>query len=237
MKLHRFYVHEMHNRFGPIALGEVVWMHDEKLLNQWQKVLRYRLGDELVLFNDSEERLYKITVSEQGSVQLKMKTELTRVLPNKKVYLLWSLLKKDKNDWVMQKATEIGVHKLIPIIADRSEKTGFNIERAKKIIIEASEQCGRGDIPEIREPILIDEAISEYKDTPLYICEQHSNQDNEEQFVLLDRCGLLIGPEGGWSDREKILFANIGLPHINLGKFTLRAETASVIGVARLLSG
>ncbi len=236
MKLHRFYVHEMHNRFGPIALGEVVWMHDEKMLNQWQKVLRYRVGDELVLFNDSEERLYKITVSEQGSVQLKMETELSRVVPDKKVYLLWSLLKKDKNDWVLQKATEIGVHKLIPIIADRSEKTNFNTERAKKIVVEASEQCGRADIPEVREPVLIDEALSEYQDAPLFICEQHSKQDNEVQLISLDKCGLLIGPEGGWTDREKIMFQNFDLPHINLGKFTLRAETASVVGVARLLS-
>ncbi len=236
MKLHRFYVHEMHNRFGPIALGEVVWMHDDKMLNQWQKVLRFRVGDELVLFNDSEERLYKITVSEQGSVQLKMETELARIVPSKKVYLLWALLKKDKNDWVLQKATEIGVHKLIPIIADRSEKTGFNIERARKIIIEASEQCGRGDIPDIREPVFIDEAIAEYQDAPLFICEQQSKNGNNEQLARLDKCGLLIGPEGGWSDREKTLFENFDLPQVNLGKFTLRAETASVVGLARLLS-
>ncbi len=235
MKLHRFYIHEMHNRFGDIALGKEVWVHDEAYLHQWLHVLRYRIGDQLIIFNDEEERLYKIVKIEgDTSVKLELITELERTLPKKEVYLLWSVLKKDKNDWVIQKAVELGVQKLVPILAERSEKTGLNVERAEKIIIEAAEQCGRGDIPEIREPITLHEALEEYKDLPLFICEQHDSTDIAPQE--LEKVGVLIGPEGGWTDVEKEHFKTSSLPHIAISAFTLRAETAAVVAVSKLLN-
>jgi hypothetical protein len=101
MRLHRFYVGGMHDKWGPLELDHVLWVHDERLLNQWLKVLRYRPGDELVLFNDETERIYKITKVEfPHSVHLELVTELDRKQPEKHLYLLWSLLKKDKNTWI-----------------------------------------------------------------------------------------------------------------------------------------
>jgi 16S rRNA (uracil1498-N3)-methyltransferase len=125
------------------------------------------------------------------------------------------------------------VHKFVPIIAARSEKTDINLDRAQKIIVEAAEQCGRGDIPELREPIGLHEALEEYKDLPLYICEQHST--SAQAMLELEKVGVLIGPEGGWTDEEKELFASLQLPHIMLSTFTLRAETAAVVAVANIL--
>lgn len=236
MKLHRFYIQEMHNKFGDIPMGEIVWVHDENILRQWLRVLRYRIGDELVVFNDEEERLYKIAEISENSVKLEMITQLERKIPRKKIYLFWSVLKKDKNDWVLQKATELGVHKFIPVIAERSEKTGINLDRATKILIEASEQCGRSDIPQIREPVSLSEALSEYgNQLQLIICEQES--ENIIDVSGLDSVGLLVGPEGGWSDAEKQLFQEKNLLHIAISNFTLRAETAAVVGVAKLMSG
>lgn len=230
MKLHRFYIHEMHNKYGKINMSEAVWIHDEGLLNQWLKVLRYRKGDELVLFNDQEERLYKISdIEYPHSVKLMMITELERKLPTKKITLIWSILKKDKNDWVIQKATEIGVRDLVPVISDRSEKTNINIDRAKKIIVEASEQCGRSDIPIIREPILLSEALAEYSSN-LFICEQGGNNNIDNNF---DEAKLLIGPEGGWSDNEKVRFKELSLNHLAISNFTLRAETAAIVAISK----
>lgn len=234
MKLHRFYIHEMHNKYGSIELGESVWIHNEHLLNQWLKVLRFKIGDELVLFNDKEERLYSIKDIEfPHSVKLKLVTELERTLPSKKIILIWAILKKDKNDWVMQKATELGVHELVPIISERSEKLNINTERAQKIITEAAEQCGRANIPIIREPILLHEALEEYGKLNLYVCEQHNQQLNNN--ISNDVACALVGPEGGWSDDEKAEFENRNLNHIKLSDFTLRAETAAVIAVSKLL--
>ncbi|HUP26055.1 MAG TPA: RsmE family RNA methyltransferase, partial [Candidatus Limnocylindrales bacterium] len=141
--------------------------------------------------------------------------------------------KKDKNDWVLQKCTELGVSHFIPLLADRSEKTGFNSERASKIVIEAAEQCGRGDIPAIREPMTVQTALTDYGDkTHLYICEQDGADSLE---MGQESAGVLIGPEGGWSDSEKQLFQQSGINHLNLHDFTLRAETACITAVTKLI--
>ena len=168
----------------------------------------------------------------QLSVNLSLLTEQKRILPKIHVYLLWALLKKDNNELIIQKATELGVRNFVPIIAERSQKTSLNIDRAKKIIIEATEQCGRADIAEIREPILISEALAEYQDLPLYVCERGEYATNIDQ---LKKIGLLIGPEGGWSDAEKALFNKLNLAVLNIASFTLRAETAAIIAVSKLL--
>lgn len=234
MTLHRFYVGGVHDKWGPLNLERQIWMHEERLLNQWLRVLRFRVGDQLIMFNDDVERIYKINKIEYPhSVHLELVTECNRILPSKHVYLFWSLLKKDKNDWVIQKATELGVRNFVPIIADRSEKTGFDIERAHKIIVEAAEQCGRADIPTIREPITIATAIAEYaSEIPLMICERGEDRID---ITNLDAVAVLVGPEGGWSENERQLFKEAGLAHISLGEFVLRAETASIAAVTKVM--
>lgn len=227
MKLHRFYVNPN------TALKHNFWLHDEKILHQWKRVLRFQAGQQVVLFDGLEkERLYRLESLSDKEAHLALITDMVRQVPNKNIYLLWSLLKKDKNDWVLQKCTELGVSHFVPLLADRSEKTGFDVERANKIIIEASEQCGRGDIPNVREPMNVITAIHEFKGKiPLLVCEQG---DNETQ-ANLDEAGLLIGPEGGWTDAEKQLFAEEHLTQLVLHDFTLRAETASIVATSKLL--
>lgn len=232
MKLHRFYVGSVHDKWGPLELDHVMWIHDDRLLNQWLRVLRFRPNDQLVLFNDETERIYKITKIEfPHSVHLELVTELERKIPSKHIYLLWSLLKKDKNDWVLQKGTELGVRNFVPIIAERSEKTGFVIERAHKILVEAAEQSGRADIPDVREPITTATAVAEYTNMPLLICEQG---EQSVDVKALEAAALLIGPEGGWSAAERQLFIDNNIQHIALSPFTLRAETAAIIAAAQI---
>jgi 16S rRNA (uracil1498-N3)-methyltransferase len=235
MKLHRFYVEKVHDKAGRLELDRQVWIHDAGLLNQWLKVLRFKVGDQLSLFNDDTERLYTITnIESSQSVLLTMVTELQRQIPQKHIYLLWSLLKSDKNEWIVQKATELGVKDLVPIIAKRSAKTGLNLERCQKIIIEAAEQCGRADIPKIREPLGLEAALSEYNHLPLFICEQSPQANNLS--AVADELGILIGPEGGWDESEKALFKAKNLPHLNLSDLTLRAETAAIAAVTIVLA-
>lgn len=233
MKIHRFYVGKINTKMGLLELDNNIWIHDERLLQQWLYVLRFRVGDQLVLFNEQTERLYEISkIEAPHSVNLSLLTEQKRILPKVHVYLLWALLKKDNNELIIQKATELGVRNFVPIIAERSQKTDLNLERAKKIIIEATEQCGRADIAEIREPILLGEALAEYQSLPLYVCDRGESTTNIDQ---LEKMGLLIGPEGGWSEAEKALFKKLNLPVLNIASFTLRAETAAIIAVSKLL--
>jgi 16S rRNA (uracil1498-N3)-methyltransferase len=229
MRIHRFYVGK------DTALKRDFWLHDQRLIHQWRNVLRMQAGQEVVLFDGvGEDRLYKIAELTDKEAHLQMVTELERKTPAKEIYLLWSLLKKDKNDWVLQKCTELGVSHFVPLIAERSEKTGFNLERAEKIVIEAAEQCGRSDIPAVRDPITIATAIEELKDkTDLYICEQ--GEESTTTSVSDQPNGIFIGPEGGWSEAEMQLFKNQNLKHLNLHDFTLRAETAAVAAVTKLV--
>ena len=230
MRLHRYYCPT-----DEAELDKEIWIHKPELLKQWIKVLRYKLGDQLILFNGiNEDRQYQITAIQDTGVHLSLVTELALNIPKKNIYLFWSLLKKDKNDWVIQKCTELGVRHFIPIIADRSEKTGFNIERAKKIIIESSEQCGRSDIPSVREPMSIEHAIDGYaKKVQLIVADKHDS--STEQNFENEHIGVFVGPEGGWSENEKTIFTNKKLDILNLHDFTLRAETACVTSVSRLV--
>jgi len=137
-------------------------------------------------------------------------------------------------EWVVEKATELGVSKIVPVVSDRSEKKGFNLERARKIAVEASEQCGRGDVPLIdNSQKIIDISLND-----------------QEKFIVFDSSGvpfdssllstnyrllsILVGPEGGWSDKEIERFKEAKMEIFNLGKLTLRAETAAVVALTKL---
>lgn len=227
-RVHRFYVGE------ELELKHSFWLHDDRLLNQWNRVLRYQSGQSVLLFDGvAVDRLYKIVEIKPDEAHLELITDYDRQLPSKDIYLLWSLLKKDKNDWVLQKGTEIGVTHFIPLLAERSEKTGFDPERALRIVIEAAEQCGRSDIPTVREQMLISTALDHIgAKVPLMICEQGGAMP---EAAGNKQCGVLIGPEGGWSDHERELFKTYNIPELGLGDFTLRAETAAVTAAAHLM--
>lgn len=224
MRVHRFYTGE------ELKLKKDFWLHDEALLWQWNKVLRFREGQEVILFDGLEtDRLYKIVALKKTEAHLQMITELERNIPEKNVYLFWSLLKKDNNDHVLQKATELGVSNFVPILSERSIRKEFNILRARKIVTEAAEQCGRSNIPHVREPIHLEKALEEYKDKlELLVC----HQGTERSKVEADKVGVLIGPEGGWSSAELELFESLGLKHIAISQFVLRAETAAIVAAS-----
>lgn len=226
MKIHRFYVPNLTDEHE-------FWFDDSNHIRQWTKVLRFRPGQVVVLFDGKQhDRLYKITDISSMAAHLSMVTQLERKLPKKDIYLLWALLKKDKNDWVLQKATELGVSHFVPLLAARCDKTGFNVDRAHKIIIEAAEQCGRSDIPAVREPMKVESAIEHFKGkVPLLVCQE----GGAETRTNLQSAAILVGPEGGWSDAEKQLFKGVNCSVLNLHDFTLRAETAAVAAITKLL--
>ena len=231
MKMHRFYVYDT-------ELKHDFWLKDSTLFHQWTRVLRFDAGREVVLFNDKrQERLYKIAQIGDDAVHLELVTDLKPKCPITDIYLCFSLLKKDKNEWVLQKATELGVSHFVPLLCDRTEKTGFDLARVTKIVIEASEQCGRTDIPRVREPIHLHKVIEElHGKVKLFVAEQGSpdiqplvsNPQSSESLAIL------LGPEGGWTDSEKQLFIDKNIKHLSLSEFTLRAETACVAAAALL---
>lgn len=218
-KIHRFYTPDL-------ELKKDFWLHDPAILWQWNKVLRFSENQEVVLFDGLQtDRLYKIVKLDKTEAHLQMITEYEPKLPSKHVYLFWSLLKKDNNELILQKATELGVSNFVPLITDRTIKKEFNLERARKIVEEAAEQCGRSDIPKVREPIHIKKALPEYNEVKIYIC----HQCNKVGKLTDEKIGFVIGPEGGWTTEELDFFEQAGYEHVGLSDFTLRAETAAII--------
>ena len=230
---HRFFTGKITTKEGVFELRENIWVQDKELVNQVLRVLRLRSGEEIILFDGlGTERLYKIDVIEDKAFHLIHVTDYEPKYPKRKVNLAFSMLKKDKNEWVIQKATELGVTRILPLITVRTEKTGFDSERAEKIAIEASEQCGRHSIPFINDPQDLESVIGQMQQS-MRLCvadmdgEAFVDDGNEEVLVL-------VGPEGGWSDKERDYFAQHSIPRINLGSFTLRAETACIAAVQLL---
>lgn len=247
MKQHRFYLSSLGEFDTPLVV------HDARLVHQWHKVLRFRPNDSVILFDGTaQEAQYRILSLDVRQATLEYVASIERRVPARAVYLAWALLKKDKNDWIIQKATELGVTHFVPLLADRSARSDLavsRLERWEKIAIEAAEQCGRSDIPSIREPLTVHAAIDSLKDkAEFYICEQNQQETgdsgqatantkqatSDRRHVTQDTAGILIGPEGGWSDAEKELFLSNNMQHMNLGKFTLRAETAAIIATGKL---
>src|SRR3989344_3057867 len=152
MRLHRFYVLQ--------PLGEEVVINDVSTIKQWTKVFRYKKADFVVLFDGvGSDGTYSIeSISPKECVLLRAKVSPSYI-PEKKLTLYISVIKKDNFELVIQKATELGVTTIIPIIGERSEKKNLNGERLNKIAIESSEQCGRGDIPTILPIISLSEVL------------------------------------------------------------------------------
>lgn len=227
MRLHRFYTG------SDIKLQKNFWLHDEAILWQWNKVLRFKPGQEAILFDGiGTERLYKISDLSKKEAHLELITELKPRMPKKHLYLFWSLLKKENNEYIIQKCTEIGVSNFVPLLSERTIKKDFNLERARKIAVEASEQCGRINIPVIREPLHLEKALQEYKDKiEMFVC----HMGGQTSITESDKAGVLIGPEGGWSEAEQKMFSAAGVNTLGLGDFTLRAETAAIVAASKLL--
>lgn len=232
--MQRFYIGDITSKAGKLELVSSFWLNDERIVHQVIHVLRMRAGDSFVLFDGKgEEVLYKIEAVDLPAVHLKSVTHIEPLHPTKHVTLAWGLLKKDKSEWVVQKATELGVTRFLPMITDRTEKTGFDYDRMKMIAIEASEQCGRHTIPDIHEPQSLHEVIGQFKDNTLLMVANmggHYVIDSSSDAAL-----VLVGPEGGWSDAEIELFNTLHLPTLGLGNFTLRAETAAIAAVQKLV--
>lgn len=230
MRLHRFYVSQ--------PLGEDVVIKDVSVINQWSKVFRYKEGDFVILFNgDSSEYYFCIRSLKNKECTLKLEKTIPSFIPTKKINLYLSVIKKDNFELVVQKATELGVHAIIPILGDHSEKKGLNEERLRKIAIEASEQCGRGDIPHLYPITTLKEALeSNLSEANSLVLQMGglSFSDKKLEDILKNSSAInvFIGPEGGWSENEIETFKNKGLTFVSLGETVLRAETAAITACA-----
>lgn len=231
MRLHRFFIEE---RIAPdIRLS----IKDRKLLHQWTHVLRFKVGNEVVLFDGfgMDHRCELATLSEREAICMVRESTKNDVGVAQQLCLFISLIKKERFEWLLEKATELGVAQIRPLVADRSEVKKFNLERAKDIVKEAAEQSGRGSLPALYEPMELNNVFKEYQFFKSIAFDPHGEPFKKDGYGTEGKLGAFIGPEGGWSARELEFFREKKIPVYSLGSPTLRAETAAVAVTALLL--
>ncbi len=237
MRLHRFYVNDSVKQQ---PLGEEIVVDDVSTIKQWSKVFRYKQGDSVILFDGHQKDCtYEIdSISTKEAKLHLVSLKETFPLP-KNITLYLSLIKKDNFELAVQKCTELGVSTIIPVLTERSEKKSLNMERLRNIAIEASEQCGRGDVPVISEITTLEEAFSSKDAEALHIVAAMGgvscSSAEGERLLNSKALTIWIGPEGGWGEGDKAIFAQGGTTSMSFGSTVLRAETAAIVGVGFLL--
>ena len=214
-------------------------------LNHLRRVLRLRPQDRVVVFDDAgceHEGIIRSLSEDRGEIEIIRSYQVNNESPLKTTLAL-GLTKGEKMDWVVEKATELGVHTVVPFLSDytipklNERKMAQRSERWQKIALSAAKQCGRVRVPEIL-------ALSEFCDlletvSPdalrLLFWEKEREQrlsDLKEARTTINEVVVMIGPEGGFSAHEAALALGQGFKAVRLGPRILRAETAAVAALS-----
>ncbi|MDP1625402.1 MAG: RsmE family RNA methyltransferase [bacterium] len=231
MRLHRFYL-----QANQIDKGKINSSTDLSLAHQLRSVFRLHEGSRVIFFDGSgHEYVSDIVSLNKSEVMFRVAEErAVKRCTELRLTLAFSLIKKDNAEWVIEKGTELGVSEFVPLVSERSEKKGFNIERATKKTIEAAEQSGRADIADVREPVDLNNFLA-LETRPIVVFHTDGMTLAETNLPTSGELVACIGPEGGWSDREIEAFKAKGAIIVRLQSPVLRAETAAVAITTLLL--
>lgn len=221
---------------APMATGASVTL-DPGQANYLGNVMRKGVGDELLVF-DGRSGEWLARIAEAGRKRMvlavEMQTHEAEVLPD--LLLAFAPVKRAQTDWLVEKATELGVARLQPVMTRRTIAERVKLERLEAIAIEAAEQCGRTIVPEIGEPIALDRFLAERGHRHLYFADEQGGAPVATAFAP-GPAAILVGPEGGFSEEERA--AVRAAPHataISLGPRVLRAETAALAAAAAFMA-
>jgi len=204
------------------------------------RVLRVEPGEQFEISDNRQVYLAEVETVQKNCVSLKTVGLIAAPTPVVHATLLASLIKFDRFEWMIEKATEVGVDQIVPVVAERSEKgleqaAAKRLERWRRVVHEASEQARRARLPEFGAPVPLARAL-QTEGSFRYALEEAEAQP---MFSALpggrnpaDRVRLLVGPEGGWTDRERAAISGAGWTAVSLGANILRAETAAIAGLA-----
>ena len=199
-------------------------------------VMRLKVGDKLSIFNTLGEWNAVIESYEKNEAKIKIMEKVRDKNNEKNIWLAFSPIKQNPLNFVIQKGTELGVQKFIPILSERTVVREINIERVKKIITESSEQSNRISVPEINKPESLKNFLSQFpKKASLIFCDINSTENSLKNILkknIEEPVCVLIGPEGDFSENERKMIINLNQTHsISLAKNILKAETAALSAI------
>ena len=199
-------------------------------------VMRLKITDKLSIFNIQGEWNAVIESYEKNEAKIKIMEKVRDKDNEKNIWLAFSPIKQNSLNFVIQKGTELGVQRFVPILSERTAVREINIERIKKIMAEASEQSNRISVPEINKPESLKIFLSKFpKNGCLIFCDINSDQNNLKNILTKQFDGpvcILIGPEGDFSENERKMIIDLNQTHsISLAKNILKAETAALSAI------
>ncbi len=222
----------MRRFFGRKENGQVVLEGDE--FNHLKNVLRLGVGAEiLVSLGDENEYACEVESLEKRSAICKIiGKKVCAGNPKKNIVLFQAITKREKFEFIVQKATEIGVSKIVPFVSQHvvAKVTENKMDRLNAIAINACKQCERTIPPQICEPLAFDDVLKTFKDfdVVLFANERAEKSDKTKDLSKAKNIAIIVGSEGGFDAKEKDKFIAAGVTTISLGKRILRCETASV---------
>ncbi len=198
-------------------------------------VMRMKRGSNINFFNKDGEWLSEIVFLDRDRVEVKFLNKLKEPSKNSNIELAICLVKKNPMDTILQKATELGVTKIIPIISERTEVKELNFERAKKIVIEATEQSNQLIPPEISQVTKLKDFLNNLDISTKLLFADVNSKDNLKKEVLSEAQSLsvLIGPEGDFSPTEiELIRKNPNVVSFTISKNILRSDTAVISAIS-----
>ena len=242
MRLTRIHVEAALAPGARVALPEAAAAH-------LVRVLRLQPGDACVLFN-GDGHDYDARIAAIGKRGAEAEVVAARAVDSEsplRITLLQGIARGEKMDWILQKATELGIASVLPVASERSEvkldaaRADKRLAHWRSVVVSACEQSGRAVVPEVDAPRPLASALSgnapmDAMPMPGYLLDPFADRAIASLPTALRECTLAVGPEGGWSprDREQLLAA--GFVGLRLGPRILRTETAGIAAIAALQS-
>ena len=220
---------------GPLAQGAALTVEGNQA-HYLTKVMRIGEGGAVVLCDDrTGEWAARVVAVRKRAVELETVERLRAREDVPDFWLCPALLKKDRFDLVLEKATELGVRAIRPVVTRRCVADKLNLERARMIVTEAAEQCARTALPELAEPVKMEALLRDWPaDRALFFADELGGDPAAMSFAEHGApAALLIGPEGGFDDSERAAIRAHPAAHaISLGPRILRGETAAIAATA-----
>ncbi|MDD4555825.1 MAG: 16S rRNA (uracil(1498)-N(3))-methyltransferase [Alphaproteobacteria bacterium] len=219
-----------------LAIGDII-TPEEKQSHYLINVMKQREGNQILCFNNKDgEFLAQIVNVSKKSLNLLIQ-EQTRIFEKSPdLWLLFAPVKKDQTDFIIQKATELGVSKIIPTITRHTISEKVRVERFQAQAIEACEQCRRVDIPEISEALSLEKVLASWNEERklFYMDETGNGTRIIEAFSKNNQVSaILVGPEGGFDKKElELLKKLVYTQGVTMGKRIMRAETAVAASIS-----
>ena len=220
---------------GKISLKSPVKL-ENKQVHYLINVMRKKIDDSILVFNSvNGEFLAKISEINKNTIIIDIIKKIRDVKIENDIWLLFAPVKKSPTEYIVQKATELGVSKIIPVITERTITKNLNLKRMQDIAIESSEQCERITIPEVCPVKKLKDLIPNWdNDRIIFFCDEtiRNNDVVKIDFQNLSTKSfgaILVGPEGGFSEQEKNQLMNEeNVLRVTLGKRILRSDTAAI---------